>query len=50
MESFNSLYLSYEQNMYLQQNIDTIEIHNKFNPNQEAWCKFRSITSAITKK
>lgn len=50
MESFNSMYLSNEQNLYLQQNIDVIEIHNKFNENQEAWCKFRSVTSAITKK
>jgi hypothetical protein len=50
MESFNSTYLSNEQNIYLQENIDVIEIHNKFNPNQESWCKFRSVTSAITKK
>jgi hypothetical protein len=50
MESFNSIYCTPEQNSYLQENIDTIEIYNKFNPNQEAWCKFRSITSAIVKK
>ena len=50
MESFNSMYCSPEQNDYLQKNIDTIDIHNRFNPNQEEWCKFRSITSAIIKK
>ena len=50
MESLNSMYCTFEQNEYLRTNIDTIEIHNKFNPNQEAWCKYRSITSAITKK
>jgi hypothetical protein len=50
MESFNSIYLSQEQNTYLNKNIDVIEIHNKFNPYQEAEFKFRSITSAITKK
>lgn len=50
MESLNSGYCSPEQNKYLTDHIDTIEIHNKFNPNQEAWCKFRSITSAIVKK
>lgn len=50
MESFNSIYLTPEQNKYLQQNIDIIEIHNKFNPHQEQQYKFRSITSAITKR
>lgn len=50
MESFNSMYLSKEQNLYLQENINTIEIHNQFNPYQESQYKFRSITSAITKR
>ena len=50
MESFNSIYLSPKQNSYLNENIDVIEIHNKFNPHQEPQYKFRSITSAITKK
>ena len=50
MESLNSIYLSPEQNKYLQENIDVIEIHNKFNQYQELQYKFRSITSAITKK
>jgi len=50
MESFNSKYLTPEQNYYLQQNIDYIEIHNKFNQYQEPQFKFRSITSLITKK
>jgi hypothetical protein len=49
MESLNSIYLSSNQNQYLQQNIDVIETHNKFNPSQEQQYKFRSITSAITK-
>jgi hypothetical protein len=50
MESLNSVYLDKEQNKYLNDNIDYIEIHNKFNPNQEIQFKFRSITSAIVKK
>jgi len=50
MESFNSIYLNPEQNRYLNENIDIIEIHNKFNPNQEPQYKFRSITSALVKK
>ena len=50
MESLNSIYLTQEQNQYLQQNIDYIEIHNKFNPYQEPQFKFRSITSLITKR
>lgn len=50
MESFNSTYLKAEQNKYIQENIDVIEISNYFNSNQEAQYKYRSITSAITKK
>jgi hypothetical protein len=50
MESFNSIYLSDEQNQYAQENIHIIDIHNTFNPNQEAQYKYRSITSAIIKK
>jgi hypothetical protein len=50
MESFNSVYLNQEQNIYLQQNIDTIDIHNQFNSDQEYPYKYRSITSVITKK
>jgi hypothetical protein len=50
MESFESIYLSKEQNQYLQQNINTIDIHNQFNPYQEPQYKYRSITAAITKK
>lgn len=50
MESLNSLYLTLDQNYYLQQNIDYIEIHNKFNQYQEPQYKNRSITSLITKK
>ena len=49
MESFDSMYLTQEQNNYLQQNIDFIEIHNKFNQHQPHF-KYRSITSAINKK
>jgi hypothetical protein len=50
MESLYSSYITLEQNQYLNDNIDFIEIHNKFNPNQEPQYKFRSITSAIVKK
>jgi len=50
MEGLNSIYLSESQNEYLNNNVDYIEIHNKFNPNQEPQYKFRSITSAIIKK
>ena len=50
MESFNSVYLTQNQNHYLQQNIDYIEIHNKFNQYQEPQFKYRSITSLIKKK
>lgn len=50
MESFNSLYLTQDQNQYLQQNIDHIEIYNKFNQYQEPQFKYRSITSLIKKK
>ena len=50
MESFDSMYLTQEQNHYLQQNIDFIEIHNKFNQYQESQFKYRSITSLIKRK
>jgi hypothetical protein len=50
MESFDSMYLTQEQNYYLHQNIDYIEIHNKFNQYQESQFKYRSITSLIKKK
>tara|TARA_R110000822_G_scaffold39233_4_gene107952 strand:+ start:2007 stop:2678 length:672 start_codon:yes stop_codon:yes gene_type:complete len=50
MESLNSIYLTEEKNQYLQQNIDTIDVHNQFNPYQEPQFKHRSITSTITKK
>ena len=50
MESLSSAYCTPEQNKYLQDNIDTIEIHNQFNQHQESWCKFRSITSAVLKR
>jgi hypothetical protein len=50
MESFDSTYLNKEQNSYLQENIDIIHIHNRFNPYQEKAYKNRSITSAILKK
>ena len=50
MESFNSMYLTQDQNHYLQQNIDFIEIHNKFNQYQESQFKYRSITSLIKRK
>jgi hypothetical protein len=49
-ESLNSSYLTQEQNQYLNDNIDTITINNRFNPYQEASYKKRSITSAIIKK
>ena len=49
-ESFNSMYLTQDQNHYLQQNIDFIEIHNKFNQYQESQFKYRSITSLIKRK
>jgi len=49
-ESLNSLYLTPEQNEYLNDNIETIDIHNRFNPHQEEFFKFRSITSSIIKK
>jgi hypothetical protein len=50
MESFDSVYLTQDQNYYLQQNIDYIEIYNKFNQHQEPQFKYRSITSLIKKK
>jgi hypothetical protein len=50
MESMSSIYLNEDQNKYLQENINTIDIHNQFNIYQEPWFKYRSITSAITKK
>jgi hypothetical protein len=50
MESFDSMYLTQEQNKYLQQNINFIEIHNKFNQYEEPQYKNRSITSLIKKK
>jgi hypothetical protein len=50
MESFDSMYLTQEQNYYLQQNIDFIEIHNKFNQYQEPQFKYRSVTSLVKKK
>lgn len=50
MESLHSIYLTKEQNEYLINNINTIDIHNQFNPHQEYQFKHRSITSAITKK
>jgi hypothetical protein len=50
MESLHSGYCTPEQNNYLSNNIDVIEIHNKFNPYQEPQYKYRSITSAIIKK
>lgn len=50
MESLYSDYCTVEQNEYLNKNIDTIQIHNKFNPNQEPQYKYRSVTSAIVKK
>lgn len=50
MESLYSHYCSEEQNKYLIDNIDIIEIHNKFNSFQEPQYKNRSITSAIIKK
>ena len=50
MESFHSIYLTSDQNRYLQENINYIEIHNKFNPHQEPQFKYRSITSLISKR
>jgi hypothetical protein len=50
MESLNSVYLNDEQNDYLNKNIETIDIHNRFNPKQELQYKGRSITSSIIKK
>ena len=50
MESLSSEYLTTEQNKYLQENILTIDIHNYFNVNQEPQYKYRSITSALTKR
>jgi len=50
MESMHSQYCTYEQNDYLNKNIDTIQIYNTFNNNQEPQYKHRSITSAIVKK
>lgn len=50
MESFDSVYLTKEQNEYNKNNIHSIEIHNYFNPHQEPQYKYRSITSAIVKK
>jgi hypothetical protein len=50
MESLHSIYCTPEQNDYLRNNIDVIEIHNKFNPYQEPQYKYRSITSSIVKK
>lgn len=49
-ESLKSIYLTDEQNKYLNDNIETIDIHNRFNPKQEPQFKFRSITSSIIKK
>jgi len=45
-----SFYLTQEQNQYLNDNIDTITINNRFNSYQESQYKKRSITSAIIKK
>lgn len=50
MESLKSVYLTDEQNKYLNDNIETIDIHNRFNPKQEPQFKKRSITSSIIKK
>lgn len=50
MESLNNLYATEEQNKYLENNIETITIHNRFNPYQETQYKKRSITSAIIKR
>jgi hypothetical protein len=50
MESLESTYLTNEQNKYLNDNIETIDIHNRFNPKQEIQFKKRSITSSIIKK
>ena len=50
MESLNSIYLNAEQNEYLNNNIETVDIHNRFNPKQEAQYKGRSITSSIIKR
>ena len=50
MESFSSVYLTPNQNHYIQLSVDYIEIHNKFNKHQEPQFKYRSITSLIKKK
>jgi hypothetical protein len=50
MESLNSIYLNAGQNEYLNNNIETVDIHNRFNPKQEAQYKGRSITSSIIKR
>ena len=50
LDTFNSIYLTQNQNLYLQQNIYYIEIHNKFNQYQEPQFKYRSITSLIKRK
>jgi 7-keto-8-aminopelargonate synthetase-like enzyme len=50
MDSFNITYLTQDKNHYLQQNIDYIEIHNKFNQYQEPHFNSRSITSLIKRK
>jgi hypothetical protein len=49
-ESLNSMYLTKDQNQYLEDNIELINIHNRFNSYQEPQYKKRSITSAIIKK
>ena len=55
----NSIYITPEQNKYLNENIDSINIHNIFNPIIDTWheslgvgkpYKGRSITSSIFKK
>jgi hypothetical protein len=45
-----SRYINEEQNIYLENNIDTVTIHNRFNQYQEPQYKRRSVTSAIIKK
>lgn len=50
MESLKSVYLTDEQNKYLNDNIETIDIHNRFNPYQEPQFKYRSVTSSIIKR
>ena len=49
-EGLESMYLTKEQNNYLNNNIETITIQNRFNQYQEPQYKKRSITSAIIKK